>query len=104
MRKNNEEVIGKEEVSTFEFIESGVAKELVNYLSLGHYMRKNKGVHGVCSLNAFIEKRFEALASVCLHIFQPLSGDTPLSVLIRNLQSALTSLEAFPIILSNVQK
>ncbi|KAK2455061.1 E3 ubiquitin-protein ligase UPL4 [Trifolium repens] len=99
-----DKLIGKEEVSTFEFIESGVAKALVNYLSLGHYMRKNKGVHGVCSLNAFIEKRFEALASVCLRTFQPLSGDTPLSVLIRNLLSALTSLEAFPIILSNVQK
>lgn len=99
-----DKLIGKEEVSTFEFIESGVAKALVNYLSLGHYMKENKGVHGVCGHNAVIEKRFEALASVCLCTFQPLSGDTPLSVLIRNLQSALTSLEAFPIILSNVQK
>ncbi|CAI8602656.1 unnamed protein product [Vicia faba] len=99
-----DKLIGKEEVSTFEFIESGVAKALVNYLSLGHYTGENKKVHGVCGHNAVIEKRFEALATVCLRTFQPLSGDTPLSVLIRNLLSALTSLEAFPIILSNVQK
>ncbi|CAL5207195.1 unnamed protein product [Lathyrus oleraceus] len=99
-----DKLIGKEEVSTFEFIESGVAKALVNYLSLGHYMGENKRVHGVCGHNALIEKRFEAFASVCLRTFQPLSGDTPLSVLTRNLLSALTSLEAFPIVLSNVQK
>ncbi|XP_058771102.1 E3 ubiquitin-protein ligase UPL4 [Vicia villosa] len=99
-----DKLIGKEEVSTFEFIESGVAKALVNYLSLGHYMGENKRVHGVCGHNAVIEKRFEALASVCLRTFQPLSGHTPLSVLIRNLLCALTSLEAFPIVLSNVQK
>ncbi|CAK8571548.1 unnamed protein product [Lathyrus sativus] len=99
-----DKLIGKEEVSTFEFIESGVAKALVNYLSLGHYMGENKRVHGVCGHNAVIEKRFEAFASVCLRTFQPLSSDTPLSVLIRNLLCALTSLEAFPIVLSNVQK
>lgn len=99
-----DKLIGKEEVSTFEFIESGVAKALLNYLSLGHYMGEKKGMHGVFGHNAVIEKRFEALASICLRTFQPLSGDTPLSILIRNLLSALTSLEAFPIILSNIQK
>lgn len=96
-----DKLIGKEEVSTFEFIESGVVKSLVNYLSHGQYMRENKGVHGVCGYNAVIEKRFEALASVCLCAPQPLCGNAPLSLLIRNLQNALTSLEAFPIILSN---
>lgn len=99
-----DKLVGKEEVSTFEFIESGVVKSLVNYLSLGHCMRENKGVHGVWGHDAFIEKRFEALASVCLCTSQPPSSDTPLSMLIRSLQSALTSLEAFPIILTNGQK
>ncbi|XP_027363049.1 E3 ubiquitin-protein ligase UPL4 [Abrus precatorius] len=90
---------GKEQVSTFEFIESGVVKSLANFLSVGQYTMEKKAVQV-----AVIEKRFEALASVCLCAAQPLSGETPLSILIRNLQSALTSLEAFPIILSNGPK
>ncbi|KAJ1387674.1 HECT, E3 ligase catalytic domain [Sesbania bispinosa] len=99
-----DKLIGKEQVSTFEFIESGVVKSLVNCLSHGQYMREKEEVQGVCCYNPVIEKRFEALASVCLCTSPPLSGDTPLSVLVRNLQNALTSLEAFPIILSNGPK
>nr|KYP43929.1 E3 ubiquitin-protein ligase UPL4 [Cajanus cajan] len=99
-----DKLTGKEQVSTFEFIESGVVKSLVNYLSHGQYMMENKGVQGVCNYNAAIEKRFEALASVCICASQPISGETPLSILIKNLQTALTSLEAFPIILSNGPK
>ena len=99
-----DKLTSKEQVSTFEFIESGVVRSLVNYLSQGHYMRENGGEQSVCGYNAATEKRFEALARVCLYDPQPLSGDTPLSVLIRNLQSALTSLEAFPVILSNGPK
>ncbi|KAK7355710.1 hypothetical protein VNO80_14970 [Phaseolus coccineus] len=92
---------GKEQVSTFEFIESGVLKSLADYLSQGQYLRNNKGMQDVFNDNAVIEKRFEALASVCLFASQPFSGETTLSVLIRNLQTALTSLEAFPVILSS---
>ncbi|XP_061351347.1 E3 ubiquitin-protein ligase UPL4 isoform X2 [Gastrolobium bilobum] len=99
-----DKLTGKEQVSTFEFIESGVVKSLINYLSHGQYMRENEGVQGVCGHNAIIEKRFEALASVCMYASHPLSGDTPLSILIKILQSALTSFEAFPIILSNGPK
>ncbi|KAL2323294.1 hypothetical protein Fmac_027673 [Flemingia macrophylla] len=99
-----DKLTGKEQVSTFEFIESGVVKSLVNYLSYGQYTREKKGVQGVCNYDAAIEKRFEAFASVCLCASQPLSDETPLSILIRNLQTALTSLEAFPIILSNGPK
>ncbi|KAG4996143.1 hypothetical protein JHK85_027582 [Glycine max] len=99
-----DKLTGKEQVSTFEFIESGVVKSLVNCLSHGQYIREKKRVHGVCNYNPVIEKRFEALASVCLCASQPLSGETPLSMLIRNLQTALASLEAFPIVLSNGPK
>lgn len=99
-----DKLTGKEQVSTFEFIESGIVKSLLNYLSYGRCMRENGGVQGVCGYNAVIEKRFEALARVCLYASQRLSGDTPLSILMRNLQSALTSLEAFPIILCNGPK
>ncbi|KAK7355709.1 hypothetical protein VNO80_14969 [Phaseolus coccineus] len=97
-----DKLTGKEQVSTFEFIESGVVKSLVSYLSLGQYMRENKELQGVCNYNAVIEKRFETFASVCAS--QHLSGETPISILIRNLQTALTSLEAFPIILSSGPK
>ncbi|XP_028775983.1 E3 ubiquitin-protein ligase UPL4 isoform X3 [Neltuma alba] len=94
-----EKLTGKEQVSTFEFIESGIVKSLINYLSNGLLMRKNGGRQG--GYDVVIEKRFEVLARVCLSYPQLPSGDTPLSFLIRNLQSALTSLEAFPVILSN---
>ncbi|XP_014491916.1 E3 ubiquitin-protein ligase UPL4 isoform X2 [Vigna radiata var. radiata] len=97
-----DKLTGKEQVSTFEFIESGVVKSLVSYLSLGQHTREKKGVQGVCNYNAVIEKRFEALACVCAS--QHLSGEIPISILIRNLQTALTSLEAFPIILSSGSK
>jgi len=97
-----DKLTGKEQVSTFEFIESGVVKSLVSYLSMGQYMRENKGVQGVCNYNVVTEKRFETLASVLAS--QHLSGETPISILIRNLQTALTSLEAFPIILSSGPK
>ncbi|KAK7267606.1 hypothetical protein RIF29_20284 [Crotalaria pallida] len=98
-----DKLTGKEQVSTFEFIESGIVKSLVNYLSCGQSMSEN-GVQGVCGYTAVVEKRFEALARVCLYASQHHSGDTTLSILIRNLQNALTSLEAFPILLSNGQK
>lgn len=99
LRQIMEKLTGKEQVSTFEFIESGIVKSLINFLSCGQYMRENGGRQG--GYDAVIEKRFEVLARVCLSFSEPLSVDTPLSFLIRNLQSALTSLEAFPVILSN---
>lgn len=97
-----EKLTGKEQVSTFEFIESGIVKSLINYLSHGQYIKKNAERQG--TYDDVIEKRFEVLARVCLSLSELLSGDKPLSFLIRSLQSALTSLEAFPVILSNGQK
>ncbi|XP_027935791.1 E3 ubiquitin-protein ligase UPL4-like [Vigna unguiculata] len=92
-------ITGKEQVSTFEFIESGVLKSLADYLSQGRYMRNNNmGIHDVCKDNAVIEKRFETLASVCLFASQPFSCEKTLSLLIRNLHTALSSLETFPVI------
>ncbi|XP_014491908.1 E3 ubiquitin-protein ligase UPL4 isoform X1 [Vigna radiata var. radiata] len=96
-----DKLTGKEQFSIFEFIGSGVLKSLADYLSQGRYMRKNMGIHDVFKDNAVIKKRFETLATVCLFAFQPLSCEKTLSVFIRNLQSALTSLETFPVILSS---
>ncbi|KAK4281445.1 hypothetical protein QN277_012938 [Acacia crassicarpa] len=94
-----EKLSGKEQVSTFEFIESGIVKSLTNYLSNGLLMMNNRERQG--DYDVVIEKRFEVLARVCLSYPQLHSGGTTLSFLIRNLQSALVSLEAFPVILSN---
>ncbi|KAK7337028.1 hypothetical protein VNO77_17586 [Canavalia gladiata] len=87
---------GKEKVTTFEFIESGIVKSLLDYLSNGQDMEENGGVIGVSGYDVIIEKRFEALVKVSL------SGSNPLSSVIRNLQSALT-LEDYPVILNDAQ-
>ncbi|KOM34800.1 hypothetical protein LR48_Vigan02g095000 [Vigna angularis] len=96
-----DKLTGKEQVSISEFIESGVLKSLADYLSQGRYMRNNMGIHDVFKDDAVIKKRFETLATVCLFASQPLSCEKTLSVFIRNLQTALTSLETFPVILSS---
>lgn len=86
---------GKEQVSSYEFIESGIVDSLLNYLSHGGLKK------GVCGNDAVMENRFETLAKFSLSVLKPLSGETPLSILIRKLQNALTSLEVFPAILSD---
>ncbi|KAJ7977013.1 E3 ubiquitin-protein ligase UPL4 [Quillaja saponaria] len=96
-----EKLTGKEQVSTFEFIESGIVKSLVKFIYLGEYTSENRELQGVCDHNFVVEKRFEALAKVCLSLSNPLSGDTPLSVLVWNLKNALTSLENLSVILSD---
>ncbi|KAJ0028429.1 hypothetical protein Pint_35570 [Pistacia integerrima] len=93
-----EKLNGTEPVSTFEFIESGIVKSLMNYLSNGLY---NGELHGAyCNLSV-VEKRFEVLARLFLSPSNIISEDFPLSVLIQKLQSALSSLENFPVILSH---
>ncbi|MED6170603.1 E3 ubiquitin-protein ligase upl4 [Stylosanthes scabra] len=61
-----DKLTGKEQVSTFEFIESGVVRSLVNYLSQGHYVKQNDGEQIVGGNNGATEKRFEALARVSM--------------------------------------
>lgn len=95
---------GRERISTFEFIESGIVKSLVNYLSNGQYlMEKGEccGVHG----NIYaIEKRLQVFTRTLLFSSDPLSQELPISTFIWKLQSALSSLENFPVILSHVAK
>ena len=95
---------GKEPISTFEFIESGIVKSLVNYLSNGLYMREKVGSQGVSSHYDNVEKRFEVFGGLLLSLSEPLSEDLPLSVLIQKLQHALSSVENFPVILSHASK
>ncbi|GLT72296.1 hypothetical protein SLA2020_442450 [Shorea laevis] len=67
---------GREPISTFEFIESGIVRSLLNYLSNGQYLGEK----------------------------EPHFVELPLLALIRKLQSALSSLENFPVILSHGSK
>ncbi|KAM6569071.1 hypothetical protein CsatB_017056 [Cannabis sativa] len=94
---------GSEPISTFEFIESGLVKSLVNYLSDGQYLRKERE----CCVNHSnihaMEKRFEAFAKVYLLSSDPLSQDSPLSAFILKLQNGLSSLETFPVVLNNAK-
>lgn len=92
---------GSDPVSTFEFIESGIVKALVNYLSDGLYLRENVELRGAPKNLHVVEKRFEVLARLFLSSSDIVSEESPLSVLIQKLQSALSSLENFPVILSN---
>lgn len=94
---------GREPVSTFEFIESGIVKSLVNYISSGQYLREKVNLHSASFDYYVIEKRFEVLA----RLFSPYSSfaeELPVSLLVRKLQSALSSLENFPVILSHSSK
>ncbi|XP_027173820.1 E3 ubiquitin-protein ligase UPL4 isoform X1 [Coffea eugenioides] len=92
---------GKDPISTFEFVESGIAKSLLNYLSNGQYMERKAGVDGACCQLCIVEKRFELLGNLLLSFRDPHIADFPLPALVRRLQSSLASLETFPVILSH---
>lgn len=71
---------GTDVISTFEFVESGITESLFNYLS-----------NGECS------RRFETFGRLFTSKFS-------LSEFILKLQSALSSVEDFPIVLNNASK
>ena len=92
---------GREPVSTFEFIESGIVKSLMHYLSNGLYLRDNEEVNGIYDHLLVLERRFEVFAKLFLSYSDIPVEDLPPSVLIQKLQSALSSLENFPVIPSH---
>ncbi|KAL3569451.1 hypothetical protein D5086_029341 [Populus alba] len=87
-----EKLDGREPVSTFEFIESGIVKILVNCLFNGKYLREKVEP----------QSTFEVFARLLSS--SDLSEESPLSALIQKLQGALSSLENFPVILSHASK
>lgn len=95
---------GKETISTFEFIESGIVKSLVNYLSNGLYIREKVGSYSLSSHYDKVEKRFKVFSGLLLSLSEPLVENLPISVLIQKLQHALSSVENFPVILSQASK
>lgn len=94
-----EEFNGEESVSTFEFIESGVARALLLYLSNGCYQNGKLDAHDLSNHLDLLQKRFEVFARFCLPSTSHDWRGMPLAVLVKKLQSTLPSLENFPVIL-----
>ncbi|XP_010423798.1 PREDICTED: E3 ubiquitin-protein ligase UPL4 isoform X1 [Camelina sativa] len=94
-----ERLNGRESVSTFEFTESGVVKSLADYLSNGLYQRKLSKGDPECDTLPFVGKRFEVFTRLLWS-----DGEATPSVLIEKLQNSLSSLENFPIVLSQFLK
>ncbi|KAL7265164.1 hypothetical protein ACSBR1_003011 [Camellia fascicularis] len=95
---------GRDPISTFEFIESGIVKALVNYLSNGQYLRENTELSSGFNHTCGVEKRFEVFGRLFLPSLDAPLEDFPLSLLTQKLQTALSSLENFPVILSHSNK
>ncbi|KAI7997085.1 E3 ubiquitin-protein ligase UPL4 [Camellia lanceoleosa] len=103
LRQIMAQLTDRDPISTFEFIESGIVKALVNYLSNGQYLRENTEVTGGVNHINDVEKRIEVFGRLILSMDVPLE-DFPLLVLTRKLQTALSSVENFPVILSHSYK
>ncbi|XP_008805036.2 E3 ubiquitin-protein ligase UPL4-like [Phoenix dactylifera] len=98
------ELYGKETISTFEFIESGIVRSLAHYLSNGKYLQ---GTSCGCDLsNHFLAvlRRFRTFACISLSKMNQGWENMLITLLVRKLQNALSSLDSFPVILSHVPK
>ncbi|XP_009622742.1 E3 ubiquitin-protein ligase UPL4 isoform X2 [Nicotiana tomentosiformis] len=98
------ELNGNDAISTFEFIESGVVKSLVNYLSNGRYLGQKVDGDGSVDQLYIVEKRFELFGRLLLYNSVPPLEDSTFLALIKRLHSALSSVENFPVILSHASK
>ncbi|CAN4116979.1 unnamed protein product [Withania somnifera] len=98
------ELNGSHAISMFEFIESGVVKSLVNYLSNGHYLGQKVDGDGSVNQLYIVEKRFELFGRLLLYNSVLPLEDSAFLALTRRLHSALCSVENFPVILSHASK
>ncbi|KAA8518803.1 hypothetical protein F0562_016423 [Nyssa sinensis] len=104
LHKIMEQINGRDTISTFEFIDSGILKSLVNYLSNCQYLREKAELTGASSHLYVVERRFEVFARLFLSSSDQPLENFPLSVLLQKLQNALSSVENFPVILSQASK
>ncbi|KAL3642546.1 E3 ubiquitin-protein ligase upl4 [Castilleja foliolosa] len=86
----------KDSISVFEFMESGIVKALVTYLS----KEDNNAANDMCMM----EKRFEVFGRLLLSGADSDREEFPLSMLIRRLQSVLSSVENFPVVLNHTYR
>lgn len=88
---------GNEPISTFELMESGIVRALLNYLANGQYS-SSSCIPDDPTHDYGLHKRFETFATLSLSSPDPVSKDLPLSLLVRKLQSALSTMETFPVV------
>ncbi|XP_062217886.1 E3 ubiquitin-protein ligase UPL3-like [Phragmites australis] len=86
-------------VSTFEFIRSGVVTALLDYLSCGTFGKERVSEANLPKLRQQALRRYKSFVSVALSIDHE-RDETPMALLVQKLQSALSSLERFPVVLS----
>ncbi|PWA58797.1 Armadillo [Artemisia annua] len=87
-------------VSTFEFIGSGVVAALLNYFSCGQFSKERVSEANLSKLRQLAIKRYTSFIEVALPLSVNEGKEAPMSVLVQKLQYALTSLERFPVVLS----
>ncbi|XP_077239573.1 ubiquitin-protein ligase 4 [Tasmannia lanceolata] len=95
------ELNGGDPMTTFEFIESGIVKSLAHYLSGGMYLKGKVDHHGLSNHFNVVLKRFETFSRVSLSSLGRKWEEMPLTLLVWKLQSALSSLDSFPIIVTH---
>ncbi|KAE9593379.1 putative aminoacyltransferase, E1 ubiquitin-activating enzyme [Lupinus albus] len=88
-------------VSTFEFIGSGVVAALLNYFSCGCFSEDRISETNLPKLRKQALTRFKSFIAVALPASTGNEAMAPMSVLVQKLQSALSSLECFPVVLSH---
>ncbi|XP_022146141.1 E3 ubiquitin-protein ligase UPL3 isoform X3 [Momordica charantia] len=94
--------LGKDDgVSTFEFIGSGVVGVLLNYFSCGYFSKGRISEAELPKLRQQVLKRFKSFVSVALPTSINEGTVAHMRVLVQKLQSALSSLERFPVVLSH---
>ncbi|XP_064977058.1 E3 ubiquitin-protein ligase UPL3-like isoform X1 [Musa acuminata AAA Group] len=96
--------LSKGDVSTFEFIGSGVVLALLSYLSCGTFGKEKISEANLPKLRKQALRRYRSFIATALPD-EPKGGHTtPMTVLVQKLQNALTSLERFPVVLSHLSR
>lgn len=102
LRQIISELNEKDSISTFEFVESGIIKAFVGYLSNAINLSGTEDY--VEKYSYLMEKRFEVFGRLLLNSADPAREKNPLLNLVQRLQSALSSVESFPIISNHTYK
>ncbi|MQL95161.1 hypothetical protein Taro_027824 [Colocasia esculenta] len=88
-------------VSTFEFIGSGVVAALLNYFSCGTFSKERISEANLPKLRQQALRRFKSFIAIALLTSVRQGSKAPMTILVQKLQSALSSLERFPVVLSH---
>lgn len=95
-----EQLNNEDEMSTFEFIESGVVKSLGNYLCNGRYIQE--AIKNSSSDDPkYVLTRFQTFSAISLSNSGMTWEDMLLSSLLQKMHNALSSFDSFPVILSD---